>query len=280
MSAPAAPPAHRLEELRSHVRSLEAVLVCFSGGIDSALLLAVAHEQLGPKGIGLTAVSPSLAESERLDAQRIAAQLGAELRLVETHELERPEYARNESDRCFHCKTELYELAERCRLDWGLSVVVNGSNLDDLGDYRPGLEAAKIAKVRSPLLELGFSKADVRAAALALGLDVWDKPASACLSSRLPYGTPVTRERLAQIGQLEAALKGFGLRQLRVRWHERIARIEVELSELPRLLEPELRQQILEAGKAAGFTYVTLDLGGYRQGSHNDVLIGRNLKLI
>jgi uncharacterized protein len=158
--------------------------------------------------------------------------------------------------------------------------VVNGTNTDDLGDYRPGLDAAKDAGVRSPLVEVGMSKADVRAAAQSIGMDVWDKPAAACLSSRIPYGTSVTRERLAQIGGFEADLKALGFRQVRVRWHDKIARIEIDLAELERLFAPGVREELVRAGKKHGFAYVTVDLGGYRTGSHNEVLVGRALRLV
>jgi len=276
--------AHSVEDklagLRALFHEMGSVLVCYSGGIDSAFVLAVATDELGPRAIGMTAVSPSLAESERRDAERIAESLGAVHHFVESHEIERPGYVKNDADRCFHCKTELYEIAAEKRRDYQAEVVVNGTNLDDLGDYRPGLQAAKAAGVRSPLVELGFGKADVRAAARLIGLEVWDKPASACLSSRIPYGTSVTRERLAQIGGLEADLKALGFRQVRVRWHERIARIELDLAELEHLLAPGIRERVVEAGKRHGFTYVTLDLGGYRTGSHNEVLVGRGLRIV
>lgn len=275
------PVASRLNELRNHLRGLGSVLVCFSGGIDSALLLAVATEQL-PKGraIGLTAISPSLAPSEREDAERFAREIEADLRLVESHEIDRPEYARNEADRCFHCKTELYEIAERKRLEWNIEHVLNGANQDDLGDYRPGMDAARRARVRMPFVDLGFTKADIRAAAKDLGLPLWDKPAAACLSSRLPYGATVTRERLAQIANMEAGLRALGFRQVRVRWHERIARIELPLEDLARTLDRDIRARIVELGKASGFNYTTLDLAGYRVGSHNEVLVGHHLKLV
>jgi len=270
----------QLDSLRQILRDLGSVLVCYSGGIDSAFVLAVAHAELGPRAIGMTAVSPSLSEGEKADAARIAQKLGAEHRFVESHELERPGYVQNGPDRCFHCKSELYEIAEAKRSEWQLAVVVNGTNRDDLGDYRPGLEAAKNAGARSPLVEAGMTKSDVRAAALAIGMDVWDKPAAACLSSRIPYGTSVTTERLAQIGGLEADLKALGFRQLRVRWHDQIARIEVALSELELMLAPGVRDAAVLAGKKHGFQYITLDLAGYRMGSHNEVLVGRALRIV
>jgi uncharacterized protein len=256
------------------------VLVCYSGGIDSALVLAVATEVLGRAAIGMTAVSPSLAATERDDAARIAKGIGADHRFVESHEMDRPGYVANGPDRCFHCKTELYDIARTKQKEWQLAEVANGTNLDDFGDHRPGLEAAKRAGVRSPLVDAGFRKADVRDVARLLGMDVWDKPALACLSSRIPYGTSVTSERLAQIGSFEADLKNLGLRQLRVRWHDKIARIEVNSSELSKLLEPGIREKIVEAGKRYGFTYVTVDLAGYRQGSLNDVLVGKSLRVV
>jgi uncharacterized protein len=272
--------AEQLESLAGVVRALGSVLVCYSGGIDSALVLAVATRELGARAVGLTAVSPSLAPEEKVDAARIAARLGADHRFVESHELERPGYAANGPDRCFHCKSELYTIALAKAAEWNLATIVNGTNLDDLGDYRPGLDAAREAGVKSPLIDAGLSKADVRAVAQLLGLPIWDKPAAACLSSRIPYGSAVTPQRLTQIGGFEAELHALGFRQVRVRWHETVARIEIALDELPRLMEPALRDTVLAAGKRHGFAYVTLDLAGYRQGSHNEVLKGRSLRLI
>jgi uncharacterized protein len=270
----------KLSGLRARLRELGSVLVCYSGGIDSALVLAVAHQELGARAVGMTAVSPSLAPAEREEAVQVARLIGAEHRLVESHEIDDPSYVANNPDRCFHCKSELYRIAAQKAAEWGLASIANGTNTDDLGDYRPGLEAAKHAAVVSPLVELGFTKADVRAGAAELGLSIWDKPAAACLSSRIPFGTSVTRERLARIGGFEAALKRLGFRQVRVRYHGELARIELALAELTRAAEPQTRELILAAGKEHGFRYVTLDLGGYRLGSHNEVLPGRALKVI
>jgi pyridinium-3,5-biscarboxylic acid mononucleotide sulfurtransferase len=277
-------PLPKLEQLRALLRDMGSVLVCYSGGIDSAFVLAVAHEVLGGRAVGMTAVSPSLAPFEKEAAVSVAKQIGARHELVLSNEIEDPRYVANGSDRCFYCKSELYEVSARKKAEWGLAHVVNGTNVDDLGDYRPGLEAAKDAGVRSVLVECGFSKDDVRAAAASIGLSIWDKPASACLSSRIPYGTEVTRERLAQIGGLEAELHALGLKQVRVRWHSlgaadmALARIEVAQGELERAFEA--RDAITAAGKKYGFKYVTLDLMGYRTGSHNEVLVGKSLRMV
>jgi uncharacterized protein len=279
----------KLDGLRRRLVEMGSVLVCYSGGIDSAFVLAVAHEVLGDRAVGMTAVSPSLAPFEREEAIGVAKQIGARHELVESREMDDPSYVANHADRCFHCKSELYRLSTEKQTEWSIATVVNGTNLDDLGDYRPGLEAAKLAGVRSPLVELGFTKGDVRACAVAIGLSIWDKPAAACLSSRIPYGTKVTRERLAQIGALEEELHRLGLRQVRVRWHAlgsdgektkdgAMARVEVASDELARAFEA--REAIVGAGKRFGFAYVTLDLQGYRTGSHNEVLVGRQLKIV
>ena len=270
----------KLTRLRARMAELGSVLVCYSGGVDSAFVLAVAHQVLGARAVGMTAVSPSLAPGEREEAAEVARSIGADHRFVESHEIEDPGYVANNPDRCFHCKSELYRIAVAKQAEWGLAAILNGTNVDDLGDYRPGLEAAKEAGVVSPLVELGFGKADVRAVAQLMGLDAWDKPAAACLSSRIPYGTSVTRERLSQIDGFEADLRALGLRQVRVRFHDTIARIELGESDMDRAFTPELRQQMVEAGKRHGFRYVTLDLGGYRTGSHNEVLTGKSLRIV
>jgi uncharacterized protein len=278
-----------LDRLAAIFREMGSVLVCYSGGIDSAFVLAVAHRVLGERCIGMTAVSPSLAPFEKEEAVAIAKAIGARHELVDSNEIEDEGYARNDVDRCFHCKSELYRVSAKKQVDWGLAAVVNGTNLDDLGDYRPGLEAAKEAGARSPLVEAGFKKEDVRRLAKAMGLRIWDKPAAACLSSRLPYGTRVTRERLAQIAALEGDLHALGIRQARVRWHAAsaategtreaaIARIEIAKNELVKAFDA--RDAIVDAGRRAGFAYVTLDLAGYRTGSHNEVLAKRTLPVL
>jgi uncharacterized protein len=272
--------AEKLDALRDYLRQLGSALVCYSGGIDSALVLAVAHEQLPGRAVAITAVSASLPAREREEAARFAQQLGARHEFVESHEMERPGYVANGPDRCFHCKSELYEIARRELAVHGLSHVLNGTNRDDLGDHRPGLEAARRAGVKSPLAELGFDKQEVRAVAQLLGLSIWHKPAAACLASRIPYGTSVTRERLDQIERFEQDIKDLGFSQVRVRWHGKVARLELGVDELPRALSPGLRQSIIGAGKRNGFQYVTLDLEGYRTGSHNEVLPGYALKIV
>jgi len=271
----------QLMQLRHLLREMGSVLVCYSGGIDSALVLAVAHQELGPeRAIGMTALSPSLAEAERDAASQSAHTLGATHRLVDSHEIMRPDYAKNGPDRCFHCKTELYEIAVQKAKEWQLGYIVNGTNLDDWGDYRPGLQAAQNAQVRSPLCEAELRKDDVRAIARLLGLSNWDKPASACLASRIPYGTAVTFARLRQVEQLEEALRKLGFRQVRVRHHEEIARIEVPTNDIARLVTAEMSVCVDRAGRDAGYRFVTVDLRGYRTGSLNEALPSRSLPVI
>lgn len=270
----------KLQALRDHLRGLGSVVVCYSGGLDSGFVLAVAHEELGDRAVGLTADGPALAPAEKQDAARFADQVGAAHVFVDAGEIRVAEYVANGPERCFHCKSALYRVAERFRRERGLAHVVNGTNVDDLGDYRPGLDAAKEAGAKSPLLETGFRKAEVRAAAKMLGLELWDKPAAACLASRIPYGTEVTAERLGQVAGLEHDLKRLGFRVVRVRHHDTIARIELGEDELARAVEPETRAKLFAAGKDRGFAYVTLDLKGYRTGSHNEVLDGRRLRTV
>lgn len=258
--------------LREVVRPLGSALVAFSGGLDSALVLRVATLELGERAVGLTAVGPALPEEERLDAARVASVLGARHVFVDSQEIDDPDYASNPINRCFFCKSELYRITARTATELGLAHVVNGTNLDDLGDYRPGLDAAREHGVRSPLVEAGLDKEAVRAVARHLGMDVWDKPASACLASRIPYGTPVTRERLARIERFESDLRALGFRQVRVRHHEDLARVELGRAEMDAALAEPMRTKIVEAGKAVGYRFVTLDLAGYRMGSFNERL--------
>lgn len=260
----------QLDALRALFAAMPSVLVCFSGGVDSAFVLKVAHEVLGERALGLTALSPSLPRVEREDSARLAKEIGVPHVIVESHEIDDVNYASNPTNRCYYCKSELYRIARREATGRGFAVVVNGTNRDDLGDYRPGLQAAGEAEVRAPLVEAGFTKADVRRCARLIGLRVWDKPAAACLSSRIPYGTSVTPARLRQIDEAETAIRALGIRQLRVRYHGELARVEVAQEELERAFG--LRREIAAACRAAGFSFATLDLEGYRLGSLNEVV--------
>jgi len=240
-------------------------LVAFSGGIDSTLVLKVAHEQLGERASGVTAVSPTFPTIELEDATRIAREIGARHEIVHTDQLTIPAFIQNDATRCFHCKTDLYKLLGGLREPCG-QWVVDGTNLDDLGEDRPGIKAAREWEVRSPLVEASFSKADVRAAAKSLGLTSWNKPAAACLSSRIPRGIPITIEKLRRVEQAEAILRAEGFRQVRVRDHGEVARIEVAAEELARLNQPVLRAQISARLREVGFRFVCVDLEGYRPG--------------
>jgi uncharacterized protein len=260
----------KLERLRQVVRGYESALVAFSGGADSALVLRVASDELGPRARAVTAVSPTMARRERADAVAFAAGLGVALDVVESHELERPGFRQNPTDRCYHCKAELLELARPLADRHQLREVLLGTNLDDLGDHRPGLQASNERGARHPLVEAELTKAEVREVSRALGLSTWDKPQLACLSSRFPYGTEITDERLQRLDRFEEGLHDLGFRQLRVRFHDSVARVEVEASELGRAFAE--RGAIVALGKAAGFTYVTLDLEGFRSGAMNEGL--------
>lgn len=268
--------------LRDLLRHLERVVVCFSGGVDSSYLLAESVSLLKRNAVALTAVSPSLADQEGADARRLAEQLGARHVLVETHELDDPRYAANPVNRCYFCKTEVYGVAVEQARRLGIPNLLDGFNVDDRGDHRPGRKAAREYGVRSPLDELGFTKADIRQAARSIDLPVWDKPALACLSSRFPYGTPITPERLTQVGRCERVLRDLGFRVYRVRYHDTVARVEVASQELQKLLDPEVRDQITQRFREAGFSYVTVDLQGYRTGSLNEAVtaVGRSISQV
>lgn len=246
------------------------VLVACSGGVDSVLLAAVAARVLGDKAVAATAVSPSLASGELDDARTAAAAVGIRHIEVPTDEIENPAYTANTMDRCFHCKDTAYGIFTALAAREGIAVVIDGTNADDIGDFRPGRRAAREHGVRSPLAEAGMTKTEIRDWARELGLSVWDKPAAACLSSRVPYGSPVTLEKLTRIDKAESALKDLGFRQCRVRDHGDVARIEIEAALLPQLID--LRSRVLAALKQAGFPYVALDLEGFRSGSMNEVI--------
>ncbi len=247
--------------------------VAFSGGIDSTVVAKAAHMALGDSAVAATADSPSVPRSEIAEAKALAERIGIRHVLVTTQEFADPDYVRNDGARCYFCKDELYSTIEKLLPELGIEVIASGANLDDQGDYRPGLKAAAEHRVRHPLQEAGFTKSDVRALAKHWKLPTWDKPASPCLSSRLAPGVQVTPERTGRVEQAEAFLKEMGLRELRVRLHEgELARIEVPPSELPRLAAPHVRDQLVQRLKELGFRYVTLDLEGFRSGNLNELV--------
>ena len=257
---------HKLLHLRQIFAAMDSVLVAYSGGIDSTFVLKVAHDQLGDSAVGITAISPTFPAVELETATRVAKEIGARHELIETDQLTIPAFTANDASRCFHCKTDLYQLMGKLSALRAQSVVVDGTNLDDLGDDRPGITAAREWGVRSPLVEAGLTKADIRSLARDMGLSNWDKPAAACLSSRIPRGITITREKLSRVEQAEDVLLAEGFRHCRVRDHGEIARIEVGQNELARMLDGERGTRISRRMKALGFRFVTIDLEGYRPG--------------
>jgi uncharacterized protein len=269
--------ATKLVEL---LRSYRSCAVAFSGGVDSAVVAQAAHRALGDAAVAVTGFSHSLAEGELQAAVELAKRIGIRHQVIDTQEFSNPDYVQNASDRCYHCKTELYTQLDGLADKLGVAVIVNGANADDLGDYRPGMKAANEHGVRSPLAECQITKAEVRQIAAAWQLPVWDKPATPCLSSRVAYGEAVTPERLAMIDTAESYLRGLGLSLLRVRYHKGdVARLEMPLDELVRFARSPLREQVVDRLKSLGFKYVTIDLEGFRSGSMNDVLPISALKM-
>lgn len=271
MALPASLVSKRLA-LDVRLRSLSRTLVAYSGGVDSAFLAWAAHKVLGESMLAVIADSASLARTQLADAIGFANEQNIPLQVISTAELDRPDYARNDGSRCFFCKDELFTVMEEFRKSHGYESIAYGVNVDDQGDFRPGQGAARAHGVAAPLLEAGLGKQEIRDLAREAGLRIWDKPASACLSSRIEYGRPVTREALSAVEQGEDALRGFGFRQFRVRHHGEIVRIEIAREELPRALNMQMTGEFTRVFKALGFKFVTLDLEGFRSGSMNALL--------
>jgi uncharacterized protein len=264
--------ASKQTDMDRHLRSLGRTLVAYSGGTDSAFLAWASHRALGDNMLAVIADSPSLARFQLAEAVAFAHERGIPVEIIRTEELDRPEYVRNDASRCFHCKDELFTVMESFALSRGFSTIAYGVNLDDNSDFRPGQIAASQHRVAAPLLEAGLTKEEIRTLAREAGLRVWDKPASACLSSRIEYGRPVTTEALSAVERGEDALRQLGFRQFRVRHHGEIARIEIAKDEMPRAFTPEMTAEFTRIFKVLGFKFVTLDLEGFRSGSMNSLL--------
>jgi len=260
------------ERLFSLLRELGEVMVAYSGGTDSAYLAWAAHRVLGERALAVTADSPSIPASHKRDAEAFVQQFGIPHVYIDTHEFENPDYVKNDKDRCFHCKDELFLRMDELSTARGFHNIVYGVNKDDLGDWRPGQKAARLHEVKAPLVEAELTKAEIRELSRLAGLPTWDRPAAACLSSRIPYGTPVTPETIRTVEEGEEAVKALGFRQFRVRFHGELVRLEIAREELPKALAPEMAAAFVRIFKPLGFHYVTLDLEGYRQGALNEVL--------
>jgi uncharacterized protein len=260
----------KLEALKDTLRSLESVVIAFSGGVDSTLLAKIAFDVLGDKALAVTARSETYTKSELEDAIKLAKKIGIKHEVIVSEELDIPEFSHNPANRCYYCKKELLKKLKEIAEAHDYKYIIEGANFDDTDDYRPGMRAVEEMGVRSPLKEVKLTKAEIRELSKQFGLPTWDKPSAACLASRFPYGTEITREKLNIIGNAEAFLKCFGIRQLRVRHHDQIARIEVAEKDMEILLQN--REQIVSKLKELGFTYVTMDLQGYRRGSMNEIL--------
>jgi uncharacterized protein len=265
-------PNDKSEVLHERLKSLGSLLVAYSGGTDSAYLAYAAHRALGERMLAVIADSPSLPRKELADALAFAERHGIPVRVLQTQELQKPEYARNDAQRCFHCKSELFTQMEEARQRLGFEHLAYGMNLDDRGEFRPGQKAAELHGALAPLVDAGLSKQEIRTLAREAGLSLADKPASACLSSRIEYGRTVTAENLAQVERAEEALHALGFMQVRVRHHGDLARIEIARADLARALTLSMLDAMTDALRGAGFLYVTLDTQGYRSGSMNDVL--------
>jgi uncharacterized protein len=262
----------KLEKLKKTLREMGTVLIAYSGGVDSSFLAVTAHEVLGQHSLAVFASSPVAPPMEKEAAGSLAHQFGLRFRIIESNEMADPDFVANPPERCYYCKRELFSELKPIALAEGLKWVADGTNADDLSDYRPGRKASAEAGIRSPLLEVGLTKAEIRQLSRAQGLPTWDRPASPCLASRIPYGIPVTAETLNKIAQGEKYLHSLGLRQVRLRHHGDIARIELDQPDMAKIIKTDIRQGVIEHFKALGYKYVTLDLTGYRTGSLNEVL--------